>query len=278
MKHCSQRSCWEKTEMRVCVWRAGEKERERKWDWQEVWRRWNKPGDGHQKGRCRERERAGKMGGKQTRESAVDGFVPVVQKSFSSFGKTCFSLALFFCSLSVHPALSCLSPVSVPSSPFISLHALPLPPSICPPLNLSEPVSTRLSMASALCFPPPVVFSLSSPRMHLFKSCFTKTVLKQTETERDPDGGLYLFWGCRWRRVRADVAWIQFCSTLTTQASALAARSGLCCNCFVPLSCRRQSPGTAEEASKERTAHCKHRSVSACAVDTGRILCCCMCW
>lgn len=59
-----------------------------------------------------------------------------------------------------------------------------------------------------------------------------------------------------------------------------AVKSFLCCNYFVPLSCRRQSPGTAEEASTERTAHYKHRSVSACALDTDRILYCsrAICW
>lgn len=114
----------------------------------------------------------------------MDRFVPVVQKSFSSFGKTsCFPLAHFFLFLgaSCTSSLSSLSPFSVPSSPFISLHVLPCSPSICLPLNLSDPVSTRLSMASALCFSPPVVFNLCSPRMHLFKSCFTNTVLKRME-------------------------------------------------------------------------------------------------
>lgn len=107
-----------------------------------------------------------------------DLFVSVVQKSFSSFGKTfCFFSSSFFPRFSVHVSTSLPLRASLPS-PFISLHVLPLSPSICPPLHLSDPVATRPSMASALCFPPPVVFNLCSPRMHLFK-CFTKTVLEE---------------------------------------------------------------------------------------------------
>lgn len=39
---------------------------------------------------------------------------------------------------------------------------------------------------------------------------------------------------------------------------------------FSLLSCRKQSPETAEEASTGRTALYKHRSVSACTLDTDR--------
>lgn len=46
---------------------------------------------------------------------------------------------------------------------------------------LSVLISAFLSMASTLCIPPPVFINLYSPRMHLFKACFTKTVLKQRE-------------------------------------------------------------------------------------------------
>lgn len=128
-----------------------------------------------------------KEGWKNGREGNVgqssDLFVSVVQKSFSSFGKTfCFFSSSFFPRSSVHVSTSLPLRASSPSSPFISLHVLPLSPSICPPLHLSDPVATRPSMASALCFPPPVVFNLCSPRMHLFKSCFTKTVLKENES------------------------------------------------------------------------------------------------
>lgn len=111
-----------------------------------------------------------------------DLFVSVVQKSFSSFGKTsCFFSSSFFPRFSLHVSTSLPLRASLPSSPFISLHVLPLSPSLRPPLHPSDPVATRPSMASALCFPPPVVFRLCSPRMHLFKSCFTKTVLKDNQ-------------------------------------------------------------------------------------------------
>lgn len=130
-----------------------------------------------------ERERGlEKWGGKETRERAVDLFVSVVQRSFFSFGKTFFLQLIFslsWCILHVFTFLPL--PACLPSSPFISLHVLPSSPSIRLPLDLSDPVATRLSMASALCFSPPVVFNLCSPRMHLFKSCFTKTVLKENE-------------------------------------------------------------------------------------------------
>ncbi len=61
------------------------------------------------------------------------------------------------------------------------LHVLSFSP--LPSVTLSVPLSALLSMASPLCFPPPVFFSLCSPRMHLFKACFTKTVLQQRERE-----------------------------------------------------------------------------------------------
>lgn len=102
MNHCSQRNCCEKTEM--SVWGAGEKEWERKWDWQEVWRRWNKQGDGHQKGRCRERER-----GLEKWEGRKHGKVQWIvlslwcRKTFPPLEKPVF-LSLIFSCFSVHPA------------------------------------------------------------------------------------------------------------------------------------------------------------------------------
>lgn len=77
-----------------------------------------------------------------------------------------FPLSQSLCSL--RPALHHLSSLHV-------LSHLSLPP------ILFVPISALLSMAATLCFPPPVFFSLYSPRMHLFKACFTKTVLKRKE-------------------------------------------------------------------------------------------------
>lgn len=50
-------------------------------------------------------------------------------------------------------------------------------------LILSVPIAPLFSMASTLCFPPSIFFSFYSPRMHLFKACFTNTVLKARELE-----------------------------------------------------------------------------------------------
>lgn len=116
---------------------------------------------------------------------SLQDFVSAAQWSFSSFGKTfSFSLSRFFsvfnlCTfhvltfLSLPPFLCSLRPSLYQS--FSS--------SIYLPLVLSVPISALLSMASTRCFPPPVLISLYSPRMHLFKACFTKTVLKRKERE-----------------------------------------------------------------------------------------------
>lgn len=132
----------------------------------------------------REREREGWKNGREGNTGKCSGsFCPCGAEKLFLLWKNLFFSSSFFpvsrCILHVFAFLPL--PVSVPSSPFISLHVLPFSPSICLPLNLSDPISTRLSMASALCFSPPIVFNLCSPRMHLFKSCFTKTVLKQIE-------------------------------------------------------------------------------------------------
>lgn len=144
----------------------------------------------------------------------LQDFVSVAQWSFSSSGKT-FPLSPFSClflplhssltqffSLSQFTSLSLcklvfsyalclhqflwslsLSDFSVALSlydlSYPSLPSLSVSPSL--PLILSSLISALLSMASTLCVPPPIVFRLCSPRMHLFKACFTKTVLKQRQ-------------------------------------------------------------------------------------------------
>lgn len=176
----------EKKEMEVC---------------EEEWRREKGSGIGksreeggtNQESAVRKREGDRERGGKSGRENRAGGvnrrgkytgsFLPRIVSprlsgAFSSLEKLSFRLYLsfsvfFFFFSSLHPPVfSFLSALSVLS--FITLL-----PSIY--LILSVPISALLSMASTLCFPPPVLFSLYSPRMHLFKSCFTKTVLKQRE-------------------------------------------------------------------------------------------------
>lgn len=105
-----------------------------------------------------ERERAGKKGGKQTRESAVDRFVPVVQKSFSSFGKTsCFPLAHFFLFLgaSCTSSLSSLSPFLCPLRLLsVSMFYHALLPSVCLSTSLTpSPHVFRWPLLSAFLLP-----------------------------------------------------------------------------------------------------------------------------
>ncbi|KAG7240952.1 hypothetical protein INR49_026127 [Caranx melampygus] len=67
-------------------------------------------------------------------------------------------------------------PNSQPVFPLSSV--FPPFPSLSPPLYLSYfsfPIPALLSMASTVCIPPPIFFRHFSPRMHLFKACFTKT-------------------------------------------------------------------------------------------------------
>lgn len=134
------------------------------------------------RGRCREMER---LGGRNRGEGAgwifsLQNFVSVVQWSFSSFGKT-----LHFCLflLLLHsPVTHFFSPSVHFFAQFISsvLHL-----SLCPNLfhHSSNYTLCLLSMASTLYVPPPVFFRLFSPRMHLFKACFTKTVLRQKKLD-----------------------------------------------------------------------------------------------
>ena len=76
--------------------------------------------------------------------SSLSALVPLVSFSFLIFHSRLFSFSLL-------PSLSlALVLFRSPSPPFFRW----------PPL------------------PPPIVFRLYSPRMHLFKACFTKTVLK----------------------------------------------------------------------------------------------------
>lgn len=87
------------------------------------------------------------------------------------------SLSTIFYVLSFLSLLVSLLSSSISHS--LSLYVLSF--SLLPSLILSVTISALLSMASPLCFPPPVFFSLYSPRMHLFKACFTRTVLKQKQ-------------------------------------------------------------------------------------------------
>lgn len=132
----------------------------------------------------REREREGWKNGREANMRKCSGwFCPCGAEELF------FPLALFlpFLGAPFTSSLSSRSPFLCPLR-LLSLSMCYL--SLLPSVHLSDPISTRLSMASALCFPPPIVFSLCSPRMHLFKSCFTKTVLKQTGCHYD--GGFYL--------------------------------------------------------------------------------------
>lgn len=126
----------------------------------------------------------------------------MAQWSFSSSGKT-FSLYSVYLFLPLHSSLTqlfCLSQfislslcsifhlLSSPSQSLCSLRpalhhlsSLHVLSHLSLPPILFVPISALLSMAATLCFPPPVFFSLYSPRMHLFKACFTKTVLKRKE-------------------------------------------------------------------------------------------------
>ena len=166
-------------------------------------------------GKQRETQRDGKSGREEQtegekqrgeRERRLDLF-SAAQWSFSSSGKTSSpSLSLFlslhssltqlFCpppqfislSLIFHVLLFLRLPLCLLSFPLFFCISFSVPASLS--LSLSyflSPISALLSMASALCFPPPVFFfffGLCSPRMHLFKACFTKTVLNQKERGR----------------------------------------------------------------------------------------------
>lgn len=136
-------------------------------------------GDDHQKGRCR-------GGGLEKWEGRKRGKVQWIvlslwcRRAFPPLEKPPVFLELIFSCFSVHPAR-----LPFPPSPrfcaLLTFYQSPCFTALSFYLSASHPVSIRLSMASALCYSPPIVFNLCSPRMHLFKSCFTKTVLKQIE-------------------------------------------------------------------------------------------------
>lgn len=128
--------------------------------------------------------------GREKEESEADGsfflqdLVSVAQWSFTSSGKT-FSLSLllllFFPDSVFLPFSAYISPLcTLVLSPSFSSVSLSLYdfgfPSVS--LILSLPLSALFSMASTFCIPPPFFFRHCSPRMHLFKACFTKTVQK----------------------------------------------------------------------------------------------------
>lgn len=161
--------------------RVGHREGERKWDWQEQQSGRNEPGVTHQarrernRGSCREMERVG--GRKREKREAVGSFLPRIclcgsvelfplWKNFLSFS-VCLFLPLHSSDFFLLSSLLCT--VSQPPS-FTSLCALSF--------IIFHP-SLFLSMASTLCAPLPAFINLYSPRMHLFKACFTKTVQEQ---------------------------------------------------------------------------------------------------
>ena len=125
------------------LWRnesAGQKEGERKWDWQEPWRGWNEQGVGERasetegernRGRCREMEKVGgrnRLRERNGEESeafwifSLQDFVSVAQWSFSSSGKKTFFLCLTLPPPSFFSDSVFLSPSAHFSQP---LHHLP---------------------------------------------------------------------------------------------------------------------------------------------------------
>lgn len=123
-----------------------------------------------------EREREGWKNGREANMRECSGwFCPC------GAAERFFPLALFLPVLGAPctSSLSSRSPFPVPSSPSIALHAPPLSPSACPPLDLSDLIPTRLSMASALCLPSShrvrLAFSQDAPLQVLLHQNGTET-------------------------------------------------------------------------------------------------------
>lgn len=98
------------------------------------------------------------MGGKETRERAVDLFVSVVQKSFFSFGKTFYFLQLIFSLFLCASCTSSLSSLSLPVCPprlsSVSMFCRPLLPSVCLSASLTpSPRVFRWPLPSAFLLP-----------------------------------------------------------------------------------------------------------------------------
>lgn len=102
------------------------------------------------------------MGGKETRERAVDLFVSVVQKSFFSFGKTFYFLQLIF---SLFFGASCTSSLS-------SLCLLVCPPRLSSVSMFCRPLLPSVYLSTSLT-PSPRVFRWPLPSAFLLLLCST---------------------------------------------------------------------------------------------------------
>lgn len=162
---------------------AGEKEWERKWDWQEVWRRWNKQGDGHQRGRCRERGLEKWEGRKRGKEQWI--FLSLwCRTAFSPSEKpSIFSSSFFPCSL-VHPAR-----LHFPPSPclfaLLAFHQSPCSAVLSFHPSTSRPLWPRRHASfDGLC---PLLFSSCCVQLVVSQDASLQVLLHQNGTEREQE-------------------------------------------------------------------------------------------
>lgn len=193
MKHCSQRNCWK--DRSESVWGAGEKEWERKWDWQEVWRRWNKRGDAIRTGAV---EREGWKNGREGNTGKCSGsFCPCGAEELPSFGKTSWvPLAHFFLFLSASctSLLSSLSVLCPPRLLSVSMFYRSLLPSVCLSTSLTpSPHIFRWPLLSA--------FLLHCVQLVFSQDASLQVLLHQNGTETNRK---WQWWRC-WLVARLQV-------------------------------------------------------------------------